>query len=203
MGGRRFKRALVIGCPNGLEQSLVSLGEAVDFADSLDSIEPAEFDLTISLGELETAPDPGLHLFILAQALRAGGMIAGVVVGGASLPALRSALLQGSRAGGRAVLRVHPMIDGPALSALLSSAGVADAVIDVDRIDVAYRSLDRLVADLRAMGCTNILAERRGIIRPEWEAARNAFLDGADQRVERFELLHFTGWVRGAWKPVS
>ena len=95
------------------------------------------------------------------------------------------------------------MIDGPALSALLNSAGIADSVVDVDRVGVAYRSLDRLAADLRAMGCTSVLAERQPLTRAEWRAARDCFLDGADRRVERFEILHFTGWARGTRQPAS
>lgn len=203
LSGRGFKRALVIGCPSRFRDRLFSLAKEVVCATSTDHLQPGQFDLAISLGELETASDPALHLFVLTQTLQSGGMIAGAIVGGASLPALRSALIQSSRTEGRAILRVHPMIDGPALSALLSSAGVADAVVDVDRVDVAYPSLDRLAADLRTMGCTNILGERQPIIRAEWQAARDAFLEGADRRVERFELLHFTGWSRGEWQPPS
>ena len=193
----------MIGCPGQLRDRVKDLAEQVVIADGIGGINPATFDLAITLGELETSPDPGLHLFVLARALRSGGMLAGAIVGGASLPALRSALLEGSRAVGRAVLRVHPMIDGPALSALLSSAGIGDAVVDVDRVDVAYRSLDRLAADLRATGCTNVLAERQPLSRAEWQGARDCFLDGADRRMERFEILHFTGWGRGAWQPPS
>lgn len=199
--GRRFERAIVIGCPERWGGQLGALAEQVIAADSIAGLEPAKYDLAITLGELETAPDPGLHLFVLAQSLRAGGVIAGAIVGGASLPALRAALLESSRATGRAVLRVHPMIDGPALSAMLSSAGLVDAVIEVDRVDVAYRSLDRLVTDLRAMGCTNALLERQPLTRAEWQAARGSFLNGAERRLERFEILHFTGWARGTWQP--
>lgn len=201
--GRRFERAIVIGCPGRLHHRVEPFAEQVIVADGIDGIEPASFDLAITLGELEALADPGLHLFVLTQALRPGGMLAGAIVGGGSLPALRSALLEGSRAARRVILRVHPMIDGPALSVLLSSAGIADAVVDVDRVDVAYRSLDRLAADLRAMGCTNVLVDHRPLTRADWQAARDCFLGGADRRVERFEILHFTGWVRRAWQPVG
>lgn len=195
--GRTFERALLLGCVDrSWKARLAELARSVAAVDDIMLIEPAAFDLVVAIGELDTAPDPRLHLFALARALRPGGMIAGAIVGGASLPALRSALLEGSRATGRAALRVHPMIDGPALSQLLASVSLANAVVEIDRVDVAYRSLDRLAADLRAMGCANALAERQPLTRAEWETARGAFLAGDVRRVERFDLLHFSAWAR-------
>jgi SAM-dependent methyltransferase len=197
VAGRGFERALLVGCVDRSWRSrLAELAPAVTEADDIASIEPAAFDLVVAIGEIESAPDPRLHLFALARALRPGGMIAGAIVGGASLPALRSALIEGSRETGRAALRVHPMIDGPALSLLLTSVDLTDAVVEIDRVDVSYRSLDRLAADLRAMGCTSVLAERQPLRRAEWDAARRAFLAGGERRVERFELIHFTAWAR-------
>lgn len=195
--GRSFERALLLGCVDtSWHARLAELASSVVVADDITQLKPAAFDLVIAIGELDTAPDPRLHLFALARSLRARGLIAGAIVGGASLPALRSALLEGSRATGRAALRVHPMIDGPALSQLLASASLTDAVVEIDRVEVAYRSLDRLAADLRAMGCANALAERQPLRRAEWETARRAFLGGGERRVERFDLLHFSAWAR-------
>ena len=88
----------MIGCPGQLRHRVEAFAEQVVLADHMVGIEPATFDLAITLGELETSPDPGLHLFVLALALRPGGLLAGAIVGGSSLRALRSALLEGSRA---------------------------------------------------------------------------------------------------------
>ena len=71
-------------------------------------------------------------------------------------------------------------------------------VVDVDRMDVAYPSLKRLVSDLRGMGATNVLAKRskRPLTRAALAAAESAFSGGGDGRVtERFELLHFAAWA--------
>lgn len=197
--GRRFERALVLGLPPGswrerLSRHVGTLAAADDIA----GLEPRSFDLAVTIGELASTPDPRLHLFVLGQALRPGGMLAGAIVGAASLPALRTALLEGARATGRAALRVHPTIDGPAMARLLAEAGLANAVVDIDRVAVAYRSLGQLVGDLRAMGCTSVLADRSALSRAEWDAARAAFVAAGAPVSERFELIHFAGWARDA-----
>ena len=98
---------------------------------------------------------------------------------------------------GAATPHIHPQIDGPSLSALLGSVGLTEPVIDVDRVNVSYSSMDRLIADLRAMGCTNILAQRSRspLSRGQVEIARSAFLDGEKRAIERFELLNFAAWA--------
>jgi hypothetical protein len=106
-------------------------------------------------------------------------------------------MLAADRASGGAAARLHPRIDGPSLAALLNSVGLARTVIDVDRVDVSYPSFDRLVEDLRTMGCTNVLVDRslRPLTRRQLAVARRAFLDDEQQAVERFELLHFAAWA--------
>ena len=159
----------------------------------LAALEPGTFDLCFSIGTLETADDLASTAFTLRHLLAPGGMLLGAVVGGNSLPRLREAMLAADRSSGTATPRTHPAIDGPSLCALFASVGLVDAVVDVDRVDVRYPSLDRLVADLRAMGCTNILAERsrRPLTRAQAVIARKSFMGGQDMAVERFELLQF------------
>lgn len=168
----------------------VRVGDAADMA-------PGSIDLCLSIGDLESTDDVQAAAFALRHMLRPGGLLLGVIVGGNSLPRLRGAMLAADRVDGGAAPRLHPSIDGPSLAALLGSVGFTEPVIDVDRVAVSYRNLDRLVGDLRAMGCTNILSERsrRPISRRGLAAARAAFLDGADQAEERFELLHFAAWT--------
>ena len=61
-----------------------------------------------------------------------------------------------------------------------------------------YGSLDDLVADLRAQGLTNVLADSAPpVTKAGLAAARAAFLDEADRHgrvVETFEILTLTGW---------
>ena len=168
----------------------VRVGDAAGMA-------PASVDLSLSIGDLESTNDVQAAAFALRQMLRPGGLLLGAIVGGNSLPRLRQAMLAADRIDGGAAPRLHPSIDGPSLAALLISVGFSEPVIDVDRVAVRYSTLDRLVGDLRAMGCTNILDQRsrRPILRSGLAAARTAFLDGADHAEERFELLNFTAWA--------
>ena len=161
------------------------------------SVAPQSFDLCLSIGELEANNDVQSAAFVLRQSLRPGGLLIGAIVGGNSLPLLRAAMLAADRVDGGAAPRLHPSIDGSSLAKLLTSVGFIEPVIDVDRVEVAYPSLDRLVGDLRAMGCTNLLAERsrRPITRRGLSAARIAFHGKGSPGIERFELLHFAAWA--------
>ena len=160
-------------------------------------VAPESIDLCISIGDLESANDVQSAAFALRHTLRPGGLLLGAIVGGTSLPRLRNAMLAADRINGGASPRLHPSIDGPSLAALLLSVGFSEPVVDVDRVLVNYPTLDRLVGDLRAMGCTNVLDQRsrRAIGRRGLAAARAAFLEGANHGVERFELLHFAAWA--------
>lgn len=199
---RGFDRGLIAGCvdPHWSDRlgAIVPDITAVTVAErgSLPD-EPQGFDLCLSIGQLETANDVQAAAFQLRHLLRPGGLLIGAIVGGNSLPRLRAAMLAADRVDGGAAPRVHPAIDGPSLAALLVSVGLVEPVVDVDRVDVRYPNLDRLVRDLRGMGCTNILADRsrRQIGRHAFDAARTAFLNGGDHALERFELLHFAAWA--------
>lgn len=199
---RTFDSGLIAGCPD--PQWRDRLGEHVPAVTAVEFFEPGSlpaephsFDLCLSIGQLESANDVQAAAFELRHMLRPGGLLVGAIVGGNSLPRLRAAMLAADRLGGNATPRVHPRIDGPSLAALLVSVGLVEPVVDVDRVDVRYPDLDRLVGDLRAMGCTNILADRSRspIGRRALDAARNAFLDKDQQSVERFDLLHFAAWA--------
>ena len=99
---------------------------------------------------------------------------------------------------GAASPHVHPRIEAAAIAPLLEQAGFARPVVDVDRVQVSYRSLDRLVADLRAMAATNILVARpRFIKKAARSAAIRAFSEAGDgeRTVETFEILHFAAWT--------
>ena len=68
----------------------------------------------------------------------------------------------------------------------------------MDRVAASYTSFDRLIADLRAMGTTNLLSARpRFIGRAAKAAADRAFAAAGDgsRTVETFEILHFAAWT--------
>ena len=57
--------------------------------------------------------------------------------------------------------RVAPFADLRDVGALLQRAGFALPVTDVDRVVVRYDNAFALMADLRRMGATNVMIERR------------------------------------------
>ena len=95
--------------------------------------------------------------------------------------------------------RISPFADVLDAAALLQRAGFALPVADVDRVQVGYAHPMELIKDLRAMGETNVLAERRPLSRRvlaralEIYAERFSRPDG--RIVATFEIVTMTGWV--------
>jgi len=202
---RTFASALILGmtgeeAADALRMHFPDVNVLIAKEAEVPRLAPGSFDLLVSIGELETSEDLATAAFVRRHLLVPGGLLLGAIVGGSSLPRLRSALLAADRVSGGAAPRLHPSIDGPSLSALLVSVGLLDPVVDVDRLDVSYPGLDRLVGDLRSMGCTNVLIERsrRPFNRAQVAIAKAAFLDGKDRVSERFDLLHFAAWAAPA-----
>jgi len=152
--------------------------------------------LIVSLFALDTVNDlPGALLHI-RNALPAGGLFFGCLTGAGSLPVLRQIMLAAD--GDRPAARLHPQIDNRAASALMQRAGFARQVVDTRRVEVSYRSFERLVADLRAQALNNVLADAPpALTRAALERAREAFAALADENgrvTETFEVLTLTGW---------
>jgi SAM-dependent methyltransferase len=208
------KRALLIGCPS--PEWPARLGE---YADQVDVLDPgslfaehaggvaaeedrydfgeALYDVCVAVGTLDTVNELPLALHMIHRALAPGGLLIGALAGGHSLPALRAAFIEADRLAGRAVARAHPRIEAASLAGLLSAAGFAMPVVDVDRVSLRYSSLADLVHDLRAMGASSLLAERgpplsKAAFRRAAEAFERAGAGGRTE--EQLEILHFLGW---------
>jgi NADH dehydrogenase [ubiquinone] 1 alpha subcomplex assembly factor 5 len=165
--------------------------EALPFA-------PDRFDLCLCIGLLDTANHLELAAAALHLILKPGGLLLGAIAGGHSLPRLRAAMLAADAVSAQASPHIHPRIEAPSLARLLSGAGFAMPVVDVDRVDIAYGSLEAMVSDLRRMGATNILTARspRPFPRAAMRVAQLRFMEDGDCAVEQIEILHFA-----AWKP--
>ncbi|WP_300974388.1 SAM-dependent methyltransferase [Sphingomonas sp. LHG3406-1] len=202
---RRFVQALVTGCPPALHARLSGVAGDVRYADTVDGLaaeEEGSLDLILVMGELDARDELPLLLRIIASRLAPGGLLAGAIVGGQSLPALRAAIHAAGEAEGVFAARAHPMVEPGAFAGLLGAAGLADPVVDIERLRLRYRSFGKLVADLRDHAGTNMLAARprAGLKRAQLAAATAAFAALADKGAteERIELLHY-----GAWSPVG
>lgn len=212
---RHFQHALLIGCPDpDWRGRLGMLTARVDVRDpgplfaarahgdvlTEDAWEPPErtYDLVLAIGNLDTVNQLPLALRLIRYAMRADGLFIGAISGGDTLPQLRSAIRAADATTGAAAPHIHPRIEPAAVAPLLSDAGFVNPVVDVDRVPVSYASLDRLVADLRSMGASNVLTARPRFI---GKAARAAAIDAfaaagdGDRTVETFEILHFAAWT--------
>lgn len=195
-------RALVIGDWSGeLAAALSQRGVDVMTADPTDGFDEeqpypaAGYDFIASLGTLDTVNDLPGALIHLRNALAPGGLVIASFPAAGSLPMLRSAMLAAD--GDRPAPRIHPQVDVRAGGQLLQRAGFANPVIDRRTLAASFRSLDALVADLRAQGLSNVLA-RPGppLGRQALHRAREAFsAAGEDGRTtEQFEILTLSGW---------
>lgn len=211
---RPFGRALLIGCPTPawLERlcGIVDVIDVVDpgagFSQAAGGMQVEEdrhdfgedrYDLCLAIGTLDTVNDLPLALQLIRRSLRKDAPFIGAISGGNSLATLRASLIEAGRESGRIVGRTHPRIDPSTLAQLLSAAGFAMPVVDVDRVTLRYARLDGLIADLRAMGATSVLLERPPPFRKEeLVRVRAAFLNaGKEGRTEEVvEILHFLGW---------
>jgi SAM-dependent methyltransferase len=153
------------------------------------------FDFVASVATLDTVNDLPGALIHIRIALAPRGRAIASFVGAGSLPVLRRTMLAADDE--RPAARIHPLVDVRAGAQLLQRAGWADPVADSRTLKVAYRSLDRLVADLRAQGLGNVLASPGPPLgKAGLERARGAFAAEADEQgrvVETFEILTLSG----------
>lgn len=191
------RNALVIGdWTLGLAASLAAdVLEPAAGHDEERPLPPGRFDFIASLGTLDTVNDLPGALVHLRNALAPGGLMIASFMSAGSLPRLRAAMLAAD--GERPAPRLHPMVDVRAGGQLLQRAGFADPVVDGRSVSASFRSLDGLVADLRAQGLSSVLA-RGGppLDRAALGRAREAFAAAGEngRTVERFEILTLSGW---------
>ena len=123
---------------------------------------PHSFDLAVSVLALHATNDLPGTLVQIRRVLAPGGLFLAAMFGGSTLAELRRAIAAGeAETTGGASPRVAPLTDVRDAGALLQRAGFAMPVADLDHITVRYRSFATLVDDLRALGETNALAQRR------------------------------------------
>src|SRR6202035_3070306 len=119
-------------------------------------------DLVVSALALQFVNDlPGVFLQI-RRALKPDGLFLAALFGGDTLTELRQSFAEAeAEIEGGVSPHVAPFTDVREMGALLQRAGLALPVTDVDRLTVRYSSAFTLMAELRRMGATNALKERR------------------------------------------
>ena len=169
--------------------------EALPFAD-------ASLDLVVSALALQFVNDLPGTLIQIRRALKPDGLLLAAMIGGDSLSELREAFTEAeSEIEGGISPRVSPFADIRDLGALLQRAGFALPVVDSDRLTVRYDNPLALMRDLRAMGATNILTERRrtplrrATLQRMLEIYAQRFADADGRLRATFEIVWLTGWA--------
>ena len=213
---RQFERGVILSPVDMRETILSDLPPdrqpiTLDWQEALDSVS-GEYDLIISLLELQTENDLPGALLRLRKHLKADGFFTAALFGGESLSDLRQTLYTvDSAVFGGATARVYPMIDHHQAAALLGRAGLNLPVVDKDRVNVSYGKLETLVSDLRDLGLTNTLTARHKAPLPKGylDAVEAAYPKNEEgQHPAQFEILWLTGWSphesqQKPLKPVS
>ena len=166
------------------------------------ALAPETLDLVVSALALQFVNDlPGV-LAQVRRALKPDGLLLAAMIGGDSLTELRQSFAAAEAELESGVSpRVAPFADLRDVGSLLQRAGFALPVTDVDRVVVRYDSAFALMADLRRMGATNILVERRRTPTRRATLLRMAQIYGerfadADGRIRAtFDVIWLLGWA--------
>jgi SAM-dependent methyltransferase len=223
---RRFERAVDLGTPspavraalagNSAIGSMIAVAPAFDVVDSTADPAPLRvvadpealpfaaesLDLVVSAFALQTVDDLPGALIQIRRALKPDGLLLAALLGGDTLNELRESFaVAESEVTGGVSPRVAPFADMRDMGALLQRAGFALPVTDVDRVVVRYSSPLALMADLRRMGATNPLVERRrvplrrSILARVVEVYVERFSDPDGKVRASFDIVWLSGWA--------
>jgi SAM-dependent methyltransferase len=206
---REFNNAADIGTPGEQLRAALAgrIGQLarIDLPDSESeplALQGEQLDLAVSALAFQFVNDlPGV-LAQIRRALRPDGFLLAATLGGDTLTELRQsfAAAEAELEGGVSP-RVVPFADLRDVGGLLQRAKFALPVTDVDRVVVRYASAFALMADLRRMGATNVLVERRRIPTRRATMLRMAQIYGerfadADGRIRAtFDVIWLSGWA--------
>lgn len=165
-------------------------------------LQPESLDLVVSALAFQFVNDlPGV-LAQIRRALKPDGLLLAAMIGGDTLTELRQSFAAAEvELEGGVSPRVAPSADLRDIGALLQRAGFALPVTDVDRVVVRYDSAFALMHDLRSMGATNILVERRRMPTRRATMLRMAqvyaerFADPDGRIRATFDVIWLSGWA--------
>lgn len=200
---RRFTRPAVVTPFPEVWAALVP-GAHIVAPDEVLALEAGAHDLVVHAMALHWADDPVGQVVQCRRALQPDGLFLSVAFGGETLTELRQALAEAEveTLGGLSP-RVAPMAEIRDMGALLQRAGLALPVADRLPKTVTYANAFALMADLRAMGETNALADRHRAPAPrrlflrmaEIYATRFPAKDDPARIRATFELVFLSGWA--------
>jgi SAM-dependent methyltransferase len=179
----------------GAKAAVAADEEALPFGD-------ASLDLVVSALALQYVNDLPGTLVQIRRALRPDGLFLAALAGGDTLAELREAFAAAEAEIEDGVSpRVAPFAELRELGALLQRAGFALPVTDVDRLTVRYATPFALMHELRGMGATNALTERRrrplrrATLLRMAEIYAERFSDPDGRVRATFEIVWLSGWA--------
>ncbi len=183
------------------QPDVIADDEFLPFADG-------SFDLVTSVLALHSVNDLPGTLIQIRRVLKPDGVFLAALFGGETLRELRLAFTSAEVAAlGGASPRIAPFADVRDLGGLLQRAGFALPVADLDRTTVRYGEPMRLLTDLRAIGETNVLVQRR----PNF-LSRSLLQNVITEYVQRFgdergcvpatfDIIYLIGWAPHESQP--
>jgi malonyl-CoA O-methyltransferase len=154
----------------------------------------ASVDLVFSSLMLQWCDDLDAVFAEIARVLKPGGLLLFSTFGPGTLAELREAWAAGDAASNH----VNHFFDPQALGAALMHAGLAEPVLDVDRIVMKYDDAFALMRELKSIGAHNVTNGRaRGLTgRRRFEAMTRAYetlrVDG--KLPATYEVIHASSW---------
>ncbi len=194
----------VVSCDLSARMAAMAGGVAVAADEEWLPFAPGSFDLVVASLSLHWVNDLPGALVQLRQALVPDGLFLGSLPALGTLAELREAIAAAEMTvRGGISPRVSPFADLRDCAGLLQRAGFALPVADVEEMTVLYAEPWALLADLRAAGEGNAVAER------DRQAPPLAMFAGALAKLERREgrvaatlrLACMTGWAPAAGQP--
>lgn len=159
-------------------------------------------DLVLSNLSLHWVNDLPGALAQIRLALKPDGLLLAAMFGAETLKELRSVLLDAEvEIAGGAAPRVSPFTDVRDAGNLLTRAGFSLPVIDAEMLTVTYSDMFKLMTDLRAMGETNTVLERRRVPTRRDVFLRAAalyaerFADARGRLIASFQIITMTAWA--------
>jgi malonyl-CoA O-methyltransferase len=161
----------------------------------------ASFDLVFSSLMLQWCDDLEAVFAELARVLKPGGLLLFSTFGPGTLAELRDSWA----AADGLPNHVNHFFDPPAIGSALMQAGLAEPVLDIDRIVMFYRDAIALMRELKAIGAHNVT---RGRTRGLTSRRRLAAMTAAYETLRRdgklpatYEIIHATSWGAGRREP--
>jgi SAM-dependent methyltransferase len=171
-------------------------------------IAPGSVDLVVSNLSLHWVNDLPGALIQARMALRPDGLFLAAMLGGETLKELRDCLAQAEmEIEGGLSPRLSPFAGVRDAGALMQRAGFSMPVVDSDLVTVTYDHPLKLMADLRGMGESNAVAERRKGFsrRATLMTAAGIYFEtyaDADGRLPAtFQVIYLTGWAPAPTQP--